>query len=93
MTLPLIRTLETANKKECDFLLNLLKGHKNVRITAFENAREIIQKNGGFEYAAEMAERLVDTGIKSLAIFDSERNSQALDILTGLARYVISREK
>ena len=93
MTLPLIRTLETANKKECDFLLNLLKGHKNDRITAFENAREIIQKNGGFEYAAKLAEKLVDTGIKSLAIFDSERNSQALDILTGLARYVISREK
>jgi octaprenyl-diphosphate synthase len=93
MTLPLIHALEKANKKECDFLLELLKGPRNDRITAFENARQIIQKNGGFEYAAKIAEKLVDKGIANLALFDSEQNSQTLDILTGLARYAISREK
>jgi hypothetical protein len=36
---------------------------------------------------------LVDTGIESLAIFVSEQNRETLDLLTGLARYVISREK
>jgi len=93
MTLPLIRTLETANKKESNFLLDLLKGTQNDRITEFINARAIIQENGGFIYAAQMAEKLVDTGIASLALFDSEQNKQTLDILTGLAGYVISREK
>ena len=93
MTLPLIRALETASKNESSFLLNLLKGQKSERITKLEDAREIIRKNGGFEYAEQLAEKLVDTGIASLAPFASEQNKETLGILTGLARYVISREK
>jgi len=93
MTLPLIHTLGKANKKESNFLLDLLKGSPNDRRVEFENARETIRKNGGFEYAAQMAEKLVDRGIASLNLFDSEQNRQTLDALTGLARYVISREK
>ena len=93
MTLPLIRTLETASKQESDFLLGLLKGPKSERMTKFEDAREMISKNGGFEYAGQIAEKLVNTGIESLAVFTSAENNKTLDLLTGLARYVISREK
>ena len=93
MTLPLIHVLEKADKKESDFLLDLLKGPQNDRITEFENARDIIKKNDGFEYAAQMAAKLIDTGIASLSLFDAELNGPTLDILTGLARYVITREK
>jgi len=93
MTLPLIRTLETANKQESDVLLGLLKGPKSERMAKFEDAREMIRKNGGFEYAGQLAEKLVNTGIESLAVFTSAENNKSLDLLTGLARYVISREK
>ena len=93
MTLPLIHALATANKQEGNFLLDLLKGQKSDRITKFEDAREIIRKNSGFGYAEKLAEKLVDTGIESLAIFVSEQNRETLDLLTGLARYAISREK
>lgn len=93
MTLPLIHALATANKQEGNFLLDLLKGRKSDRIAKFEDAREIIRKNSGFGYAEKLAEKLVDTGIESLAIFVSEQNRETLDLLTGLARYAISREK
>ena len=93
MTLPLIHALATANKQEGNFLLDLLKGQKSDRIAKFEDAREIIRKNSGFGYAEKLAEKLVDTGIESLAIFVSERNRETLDLLTGLAMYAISREK
>ncbi len=93
MTLPLIHALATANKQEGNFLLDLLKGQKSDRIAKFEDAREIIRKNSGFGYAEKLAEKLVDTGIESLAMFVSEQNRETLDLLTGLARYAISREK
>ena len=93
MTLPLIHALETAGKQEKNFLLNLLKGPKSERITKLKDAREIIRKNGGFEYAEQLAEKLIDKGIASLAIFASEQNRKTLGTLTGLAQYVISREK
>jgi len=80
------------NRKR-NFLLSLLKGQKKERIAKREDAREIIRKNGGFEYAGQLAEKLVDTGIASLAIFASEQNRKPLGILTSLAQYVISRDK
>jgi octaprenyl-diphosphate synthase len=93
MTLPLIHALETANKQENNFLLGLLKGQKSERITKIDDAREIIRKNGGFEYAKQLAEKLVDKGIASLSVFASEQNRETLGILTGLAHYAISRDK
>jgi octaprenyl-diphosphate synthase len=93
MTLPLIHALETADEQEKKILLSLLKGPKSERIATLEDAREIIRKNGGFKYAGELAEKLVDTGIASLAIFSSEQSREPLGILTNLARYVISRDK
>ena len=93
MTLPLIHALGTASKQESNSLLGFLGGQKSERITNFEDAREIIRKNNGFEYAGQLAEKLVATSIASLDIFTSKQNKKYLDILTGLAKYVISREK
>jgi len=93
MTLPLLHTLETAGDKEKDFLLGLLGGDKRVRKEKLFEARKIIHDNGGFDYAAKLAEKLVDTAIKSLASFSSDQNKDIVDILTGLAGYVINRDK
>ena len=93
MTLPLIHALETADEQEKKILINLLKGPTSERIATLEVAREIIRTNGGFEYAGELAEKLVDTCIASLDIFSSQQSREPLGILTNLARYVISRDK
>ena len=92
MTLPLIHALETADEQDKNFLINLLKGPRSERIAKLEDAREIIHTNGGFEYAGELAEKLVNNSIASLDIFSSEYNRESLGILTSLARYVISRD-
>jgi len=93
MTLPLLHALDQASKAEYDFLLGLLKGKKNDRRAKLEEARDIIRKKRGFEYARLMAENLIDNAIASLALFTPGHNKQAIDTLVGLARYVITREK
>ncbi|MFC1837150.1 polyprenyl synthetase family protein [Thermodesulfobacteriota bacterium] len=93
MTLPLIHALQTADKSDTCFLLDLLGGKKSEREAKLDDARKIIHKNGGFEYAAQLAAELIDKGIASLAVFESEKNREPLAVLTGLAKYVISRDK
>jgi octaprenyl-diphosphate synthase len=93
MTLPLIHTLQTADKTESGFLFDLLRDEKSKRMAKFDDAREIISKNGGFKYASQLAAELIDKGIDSLAQFGSEPSRETHAILTGLARYVISRDK
>ncbi len=93
MTLPLIYTLESAGKTERNFLLSLLKGEKSTRIAEFKAATKIIGNNGGFDYARRLAAKLIDTGIASLDIYTARHDKQILNTLTGLARYVIQRDK
>jgi len=93
MTLPLIHALKTADKAASAFLLDLLKGEKSERQAQFARAKDIIGKSGGYDYSRRVAEELTGAGIAGLDIFSAEHNAQTVAILTGLARYVISREK
>lgn len=93
MTLPLLHVLETAGDREKNLLLDLLKGTGDSRREKFDQARKIMHESGGFEYAAGLAGKLVAASIENLAMFAAGENREALDILTGLAGYVISREK
>ena len=93
MTLPLLHTLETAGDREQNFLLELLRGDVTGRRRKFPEARKIIHDNGGFEYSAKLAEMLVEAATKSLTPFTSGQNKGTIDILTGLAGYVITRDK
>jgi octaprenyl-diphosphate synthase len=93
MTLPLIHTLDKASKVEHDFLMGLLYGKKDDRCVKLAEAKDIISRNSGFEYARQLALQLIDDAVASLALFTSGQNKQALDTLIGLARYVIKREK
>ena len=93
MTLPLIHALKAADKTERYFLLDLLKAKKSERSVKLEEAQDIIAKNGGFEYARELAEKLIGTGIAGLDIFKARHNEQIQATLTGLARYVVQRDK
>jgi octaprenyl-diphosphate synthase len=93
MTLPLLHTLTTAGDSERNFLLELLRGDSNGRRRKFSEARKIIHDNGGFEYSAKLAERLVEEATRSLMVFTSGQNQETIDILTGLAGYVITRDR
>ena len=93
MTLPLIHALATGNEQDRQFLLDLLRGDKNDRQKNFSAARLIIQEIGGFAYAADLAEKLVHKGIDSLSVFAADQNHETVDILNGLAEYVVNREK
>ncbi len=93
MTLPLLHALGRASKSEQDFLLGLLKGKKSARVANLEEAREIIRKNSGFEYTRELAKKLIDDAVASLAVFTSARNKPVLETLAALAHYTVTREK
>jgi octaprenyl-diphosphate synthase len=93
MTLPLIHALKTAGKAESGFLLGLLKGNKKERRAKLEEAKSIISKNGGFEYSRLIAEKLIAACIAGLNILKTKQNEQIFATLTGLARYVILRDK
>ena len=93
MTLPLIHALETAGKSEYAYLLDLLKGEKGQRSIHLAEAKDIIAKNGGFEYGHQVAEELIAAAIAVLDIFSARRNENIIAILTGLARYAIHRDK
>ena len=93
MTLPLIHTLRTADKTESAFLLELLKGEKKLRRTKFEDARELIDKRGGFTYGRQLAQKLIGTAIAGLDTIEAGLNEKIMRTLIGLAHYVINREK
>jgi len=93
MTLPLIHALKTAAKTESAFLLTLLKGPKSERYAKLAEAKDIIDKNGGFEYGRQVAEKLISTSLAGLDIFAARKNEQISATLTGLAGYVIHRDK
>jgi len=93
MTLPLLHALGRASRAEYDFLLGLLKGTKNKRVANLEEARDIISKNGGFEYTRNLAEKLSNDAVASLSFITAAGDKPVLETLIGLARYVVTREK
>jgi octaprenyl-diphosphate synthase len=93
MTLPLIHALSTADMAEQNFLLQLLEGSPNERISKLDSARDIISKNDGFGYARNMAESLITDAIKDLDLLRTSENDSFIAKLIGLAQYVIQREK
>jgi octaprenyl-diphosphate synthase len=93
MTLPLIHALKTTDKTARNFLLDLLRGKKSDRRAKLEEAKDIIAKNGGFEYGRQLAEKLIGAGIACLDIFTARYNEQIIATLTGLATYVVHRDK
>jgi octaprenyl-diphosphate synthase len=93
MTLPLIHALKTAGKTEGAYLLDLLKGPKSQRQANFLEVKDVIDKSGGFAYGRQVAEKLTAAAIAGLDIFANGNNEEITGILTGLAGYVIRRDK
>ena len=90
MTLPLIKTLERAEPADREVLLALLKATPEERTSQLPLAHGIIEKYQGFSLARAQAESLLAEALAGLAIFGE---TAVREPLTGLAHYVLSRDK
>ncbi len=90
LTLPLIHALENCATEEQETILSLLRDTGEVRANHIDQARNFIETHGGFDYARQGAETLVMAATEALSIFS---DCQARRTLTGLAHYVLSRNK
>ena len=90
MTLPLIKTLERAEVKDREVLIGLLKATPQERTGNLIFAHGLIEKYQGFSLARAQAESLLAEAQAGLAIFGE---APAKEPLTGLAHYVLSRDK
>ena len=93
MTLPLIHTLKNAKGQDRDFIQSLLDDSGHVRQQHVTAVRQLIERYNGFGYAKEKAKRLIDIGLDQLKLFDKASSTETFSILTGLANYVLTREK
>ena len=60
----------------------------------FQEVKDIIDKNGGFQYCRQVAEKLISASIAGLDIFTAAgKNKQITNTLAGLAGYVIRRDR
>jgi octaprenyl-diphosphate synthase len=90
MTLPLIHALQNCDRKEFDRIMGLLKENPAARAGQIGEIYAFIEQYGGFAYARQGAETLVEAANEALAVFP---DCQSRQILTGLADYVLTRQK
>lgn len=88
MTLPLIFALDQASAQDRNNLLTLLDHSGSA--TEFEQARDIIDRAGGFTKAREKAANLVREAIAALEVFSP---GPELDVLIALSQYVLNRKR
>jgi octaprenyl-diphosphate synthase len=88
MTLPLIHALEHSPTDQRSRLAELLAGPASARQAALGEATAIIDQCGGFTYARQGADTLIDAALQSLQSF---KPCDSRDTLEALAHYVLSR--
>ena len=60
---------------------------------AFSTLKELVEANGGFISAKATAEHLVQEAVAALDIFSAGDTDENLEMLTGIAGYVLSRDR
>jgi len=89
MTLPLIQTLNTVDKKLKDYIINIIKNHhKDDKKVAEVIA--LVKENGGLEYATTRMQEYHNTALELLTEFDDNQAKQSLILLLD---YVVNRKK
>lgn len=90
MTLPLIHALQNSNQQDFDHIMGLLGENDAVRAAKISEVYGFIEQYGGFTYARQGAEALVEAANEALTVFP---DCQSRNILAGLANYVLTRQK
>ena len=89
MTLPLIYTLNTVDKKTRGKIINTVKNHhKNEEKVA--ELIQLVQETGGLEYAEKV---MLEYQKEALMLLESFPENEARKSLQKLVKYVIDREK
>ncbi|GLB49074.1 polyprenyl synthetase family protein [Neptunitalea lumnitzerae] len=89
MTLPLIYTLNTCDKKEHDWLINSIKRH-NKNSKRVKEVIDFVKQKGGLEYATS---KMIDFQQEALQILSDYKDSPYKDSLELMVNYVIERKK
>lgn len=92
ITLPLIIALGGAAAADRARLLTLLE-NKTERASSIREVTEIIQRYGGFTMARKKAMLAIDNALTALQMFSGESVAYERNVLLGLARYVLARDK
>jgi len=90
LTLPLLHALALAETGDRARLLTILAAAPEARRGWVGEVRELIERYGGFVAARGQAEELLEAGLLSLALFPAGPEQE---LLSGLAAYVLSRDK
>ncbi len=90
MTLPLIIAMQNAELADKTKLLGILQDQDG-RLNAFARVYTFIEKYNGFELTRKKAEQFIGKAIKQIQIFGN--GNKDVEILTGLAQYVLARKK
>ncbi len=89
MTLPLIYTLNNANKKDKKWLINSIKNH-NKNTKRVKEVITFVKDNGGLEYAISKMKRFQEEALELLKAYPNSEYKNSLELMVN---YVIDRKK
>jgi octaprenyl-diphosphate synthase len=89
MTLPLIYTINHAEKSVRSELMDIVKNH-NTNSKKIAHAVNLVIENGGIEYAFEKMNEFAN---KAISLLEPFPESDAKKSLLGLVHYTINRDK
>ena len=89
MTLPLIYTLNTVDKKTKNYIINVVKNHHqdDTKVAELVN---LVKEKGGLDYATNIMKSYQEESLKILSEFPENEARKSLKLLV---EYVINREK
>ena len=89
MTLPLIYTLNTVDKKTKNYIINIVKNHHkdDKKVAELVN---LVKEKGGLDYATNIMKSYQEESLKILSEFPENEARESLKLLV---EYVINREK
>ena len=89
MTLPLIYTLNSVDKKLKNYIINIIKNH-NKNEKKVGEVIELVKQNGGLDYAKKIMLKFYNEAIEILGDFEDNEAKTSLQLLLD---YVINRKK
>jgi len=92
ITLPLIRTLTAAEPADRKYLQDLIGGVRTDP-EEFEMVCRLINLYGGFGSTRATAEKFVSDGLAALDVFSETGDRESLSMLSGLAQYILVRDR
>jgi octaprenyl-diphosphate synthase len=89
MTLPLIYTLNTIEKKHKNYIINIIKNHRKNDVKVAE-VIALVKESGGLEYAKKRMYEYHNTALDLLKQFNENQAKKSLILLLD---YVVNRQK